>query len=472
MEDRLRRESDAARRQRPFAADAGTGYIITGVALLLVANVFPVPSWLRAAIWLAGISFTGIGLWGMRFDGEAIRRTGFVLAASAIGLVVLVVARGTPPTDPATLFETAEPNDIAVVAATPAATPSEVTLTGSVTTLLGDAGHSGVQVGPAPVANPTLKWRFDTGNEILSQPIVADGTVFIANRAGFLYAVDAGTGQQRWRAELGEYALRTTPTWHEGHLYIVAGFSALALDGRTGETIWESVIRYAGTASPTIANGNVHIVSQEGWLYALALEDGSEVWKTTTDGISFGAPSVSEDQLVVGTDSGKVIGINTESGRQAWRRDFGSAVYTSPVISDDTVWVVTADGRLLGLDLVSGSDRFALEATAELTVTAGEETVYVPSDDGGLYAIAVESGEVRWFASAGGAVKAGPVQSHDQVVITGGNRIAGLNRQSGEQIWYYLAGDSIEAPPAIVDGYVFFGSRDGVLYAVSDQSET
>ena len=473
MEARLRREADSARRSRPFVADAGTGFIISGVVLLLVASAFSLPFWIRVGVWIAGLGFAATGLWRMRFDGDAIRRTGFVLAASAIGLVALVLTRGTPPTNPAGLLSTAEPTEIVSVDASPvAATPVPGSMvTGSVDTLLGDAAHSGVLTGPAPERNPSLAWRFDTGNEILAQPIVADGTVFVTNRAGFLYAVDATTGQQRWRTELGDYALRTTPTWHEDRLYLVAGFETLALDARTGDTIWKTRIRYAGTASPTVAHGNLYVVSQEGWIYALALDDGREVWKAATDGISFAAPSATENRLVLATDAGLVIGFAPDSGRQAWRRDFESAVYSPPVIAGETVWIVTDDGRLLGLDLDDGGDRFALEATADLPVTTHDATVYVPSADGGLYAMDAETGEVRWFASAGGAVRSGPVQSGDQVVISGGNRIAGLDRETGEQVWYFLAGDSIEAPPAIVDGYVFFGARDGVLYAVTDRDQ-
>jgi outer membrane protein assembly factor BamB len=209
------------------------------------------------------------------------------------------------------------------------------------------------------------------------------------------------------------------------------------------------------------------VVSQEGWLYAFSLKDGSELWKTTTDGISFGSPSVSGNRLVVGTDRGLVTGINPETGRQAWRRDFEVAVYTTPVIAGDTVWVVTDDGMLRGLSLENGGDRFALETTSDLTVTADGEIVYVPSADGGLYAIDRESGEVSWFASAGGAVKAGPVRTDSQIVLTGGNRIAGLDIASGEQLWYFLAGDTIESAPAVVSGHVFFGARDGVLYAIN-----
>jgi outer membrane protein assembly factor BamB len=470
MQDRIRRETDDARRNRPFSPDAGTGFIITGVVLLLIASVFQIPMEIRIPIWAAGLLSTGTGLYRMRFDGDAIRRTGFILAASAIGLIALVVTRGTPPPDTRGLLATTEPTATSVAMASPVATPIAGVEIGSVPSPLGDPGHSGLQPGPAPDANPALAWRFDTGSEILASPIVADGMVFVTNREGFLYAVDAATGTQRWRVELGQYVLRTTPTYHDGTLYLVAGFDAIAIDAATGAERWRVVTRYAGTASPAVTDDAMFVVSQEGWLYAFSTADGAELWKVTTDGISFGSPSVSGGRLVVGTDRGLVLGINPETGRQSWRRDFESAVYTTPVITGDTVWVVTEDGMLRGLDLGDGGDRFALETTSDLTVTAAGSTVYAPSADGGLYAIDAETGEVLWFASAGGPVKAGPARTDTQLLIAGGNRIAGLDAATGEQVWYFLAGDTIEAPPAVVSGYVFFGARDGVLYAVRAES--
>jgi outer membrane protein assembly factor BamB len=468
MEERIRKESEEARRSRQFAPDAGTGFIITGVVLLLIATLFEIPTPLRVATWLAGLLSTGTGLYRMRFDGDAIRRTGFILAASAIGLVALVVTRGNPPTEPAGITATAEPTQAVVAVASPVATPGTRAIDGDVPAYLGDASHSGAMTGPPPAKNPRLAWRFDTGSEILASPVVADGTVFVANRGGYLYAVDAASGQQRWRLEVGQYVQRTTPTYRDGMLYLVSGFDTLAVDADTGEIVWKTTIRYAGTASPTVAGDAVYIVSQEGWLYALSAKDGSELWKTATDGISFGSPSVGSDRLVVCTDSGRVLAMNPETGRQSWGRDLDASVYTTPVISGDLAWIVTADGQLHGLDLEDGEEIVTLETTSELTVTAQDGSVYVPSSDGGLYAFDQASGEVQWFASAGGPVKAGPVRAGSQVVIAGGNRIAGIDAATGKQLWYFLAGDAVDSPPAVVSGYVFFGARDGVLYAVTD----
>ncbi len=467
MEERIRREADDERRQRPFASDSGTGMVMTGVMLLLITVWFPLPWMIRLSVWAVGIVMASWGLVRMRSDGGALRRTGLILGASTIGLVALVVTRGTPPADPALLSPTVSPTEAVVSVATPVASPVSSQAFGSVPTLLGDSGHSGLQPGPAPQMNPALAWRFDSGSEILASPIIADGIVYVTNRAGFLYAIDAATGKQLWRAEVGPYVLRTTPTWHDGALYLVAGFDAISLDAATGQERWRVTIRYAGTASPTVSDGAMFVVSQEGLLYALDISGGAELWRITTDGISFGSPAASSGRLVVATDRGIVVGLNPETGRASWRRDFDVPIYTTAAITGDTVWIVTTDGVIRGLDLDNGGDQTNVTTNSDLTVTADDGVVFAPSDDGGIYAIVGESGNVDWFASTGGEVRSGPVRTESQVIATGGNRIAGFDIETGEQIWYYLAGDSIEASPAVVSDYVFFGARDGVLYAIT-----
>ena len=472
MEERIRRDADDERRHRPFSADTGTGLVMTGILLLLLTVWFPLPWLIRITVWLAGIAMACWGVFRMRADGAALRRTGLILGASAIGLVALVVTRGTAPADPGALIATPSPTEEIAAAASPVASPVAAQEFASMPTLLGDAGHSGQQPGPAPTANPTLAWRFDSGSEILASPIVAEGTVYFTNRAGFLHAVDAATGTQKWRVNVGPYVLRTTPTWHDGALYLVAGFDAISIDAETGEERWRVNIRYAGTASPSIANDTMYIVSQEGWLYALDTADGSERWRNSTDGISFGSPGAAPDRLVVATDSGKVLGLNPETGRMSWRRDFEVPIYTTPVIIGETVFIVSSDGLIRALSVGDGGDRFDIATTSDLTVTSDRNHVFAPSDDGGIYAIDNESENVAWFASTGGDVQAGPVHTENQIIASGGNRIAGFDIETGEQVWYYLAGDAIEAPPAVVSGYVFFGARDGVLYALTEPATT
>ena len=50
-----------------------------------------------------------------------------------------------------------------------------------------------------------------------------------------------------------------------------------------------------------------------------------------------------------------------------------------------------------------------------------------------------------------------------------GDSLLALDIATGKASWYFLAGDIIESAPTVIDGWVFFGSRDGFLNAVRDR---
>src|SRR6266567_664794 len=48
-----------------------------------------------------------------------------------------------------------------------------------------------------------LKWKFKTGDVVYSSPAVADGAVYVGSHDSYLYAVDMNTGKERWKFKTG-----------------------------------------------------------------------------------------------------------------------------------------------------------------------------------------------------------------------------------------------------------------------------
>lgn len=93
----------------------------------------------------------------------------------------------------------------------------------------------------------------------------------------------------------------------------------------------------------------------------------------------------------------------------------------------------------------------------------------------------------RDFARTGYSNSSGPLTNHtlwafsaqmdieysspaivDDVVYFGSNdrRVYAVNATTGEKIWSYLTGGSVESSCTVVDGVVYFGSHDDNVYAV------
>jgi glucose dehydrogenase len=58
------------------------------------------------------------------------------------------------------------------------------------------------QINTRNVASLTPAWTFPTGDAVTASPAVVDGVVYVGSWDGFFYAIDAGTGQLKWKAQV------------------------------------------------------------------------------------------------------------------------------------------------------------------------------------------------------------------------------------------------------------------------------
>ncbi|MFU8868907.1 PQQ-binding-like beta-propeller repeat protein [Natronococcus sp.] len=119
-----------------------------------------------------------------------------------------------------------------------------------------------------------IDWQYEkTGS------IVADGDTVYLRTEGGIHAVDAATGTRRWVCE-GIQA-RGTPTIGEDAVY-VAGDQLTAIDADSGEVRWrEHLGEDASTSEPVAAFDSVYL-TVDGTLYAVAAADGSCRWTHET----------------------------------------------------------------------------------------------------------------------------------------------------------------------------------------------
>ena len=99
---------------------------------------------------------------------------------------------------------------------------------------------------------------------------IAHNTVYVTAAPGTVVALDAATGADRWRADLG-MAITAAPT--------VAGTTVLVgtqdgivvgLEAQTGAVLWDFKTAGKITASPIVAGDTMYVASHDGTLYAVA----------------------------------------------------------------------------------------------------------------------------------------------------------------------------------------------------------
>ncbi len=159
------------------------------------------------------------------------------------------------------------------------------------------------KITPQNVKKLVPLWSFSTGMTEAHQapPIVNDGWMFITTPQNHVLALDAQSGEMRWRyqRELPEDLFQLHPTNRGVALYgnkvYLATVDAylVALDATTGEVVWETQVEdylngYYMTLAPLAADGKILVgvsggeFGTRGFVQAFDAETGQSQWKTFT----------------------------------------------------------------------------------------------------------------------------------------------------------------------------------------------
>ena len=139
-----------------------------------------------------------------------------------------------------------------------------------------------------------------------------------------------------WSFQTGDYqnGLESTPIVVDGVIYLAAVDDVFALDGASGDLIWQ--YKYNPLPSRTtgrnfgvaVGDGKVFLGTHDDHVVALDQKTGKEIWKVAeADGSSCGrcgiqaAPLVVKDKVIVGSGGspGRLTAFDTKTGHMAWR---------------------------------------------------------------------------------------------------------------------------------------------------------
>ena len=80
-------------------------------------------------------------------------------------------------------------------------------------------------------------------------------------------------------------------------------------------------------------------------------------------------------------------------------------------------------------------------------------------------------GILKWTFTTGGAIHSSPALANGTVYFgSRDGKLYAVDAATGEKRWEFLTGSWVESTPAIVGGIVYFGSNDGALYALDAEN--
>lgn len=287
---------------------------------------------------------------------------------------------------------------------------------GSPSKVMNNLAFNGLnRVWSAHIGKSTAQARF------AAAPTVAEGRVFVIDTDAVVHAIDLQGGGKVWTTALSTKKKEKPSrfgggvSYDDGKVFATNGLGdAAALDSKTGKVLWK--VRPAGPlrGGPTIAGGNIYVVTQDNQLYALSEDKGDVVWTVSatleTAGV-FGvaAPSIGQGTVVAGFSSGELSALRYENGRVVWQDQLSrtsistsvssiSDVDASPVIDNGRVYAIGQGGRMVAMDLLSGVRIWELTIAGIDTPWIAGDWLFVVTDEAKLLCLDKMSGKVRWIA--------------------------------------------------------------------------
>jgi outer membrane protein assembly factor BamB len=308
-----------------------------------------------------------------------------------------------------------------------------------------DAAHDGNVTFKKGFSPPlTRLWMRDLGHAT-SYPLIVNGMIFVTKAANHvtgtvLVALDEKTGETVWEAEVpGEYYW-SAAAYDKGRIFVLTFngvLNAFTAD-RTGTLLWSVQMpnQFDFTSPPTAYKGTVFVggAGVGGTLYAVDESTGAIEWTNSVENGEESSPAVGDNGVYV-TYPCQYYKFDPASGRQIWDTS-GSCEGgggSTPVYFQD---------RVLARDLVGGLD--ILDAnTGRITATAS--AVYAPA------AYTDAQGVSYLFA------------------LVKGGQLQGCSLDTGDVLWTFSAKNLVTAP-IVVNGMVIEGAKNGDLYFLDPKS--
>ena len=333
---------------------------------------------------------------------------------------------------------------------------------------------------------------------VVSGPIVADGTVFAMDAGGNVSAHDEhDISTVKWTNE-GNHKQSSTDVlgggiaYDDKVLYITNGNGQLrAVDAETGKKKWGITIGAPVRGAPAVAQGIVVVLTADNQTFAYDAATGAPKWEHRGIRESAGyfstiSPVISDSIVIACYSSGEVFAIRLDTGSVLWNdtlanseRTKASAVFSGidadPIVQDGVV-VVTSSGEMQASALLNGRPLWQQHIGAHSTPWSAGNALYVLSDTHDIAALLKRDGSVRWATSL--AVKDprdankditpplyGPILSANTILIMDGDgNLTSFKPTTGERVGSFELAKDIVTAPVIANGALYLITKDAKLH--------
>ncbi|WP_437227837.1 PQQ-binding-like beta-propeller repeat protein [Planctomicrobium sp. SH661] len=203
------------------------------------------------------------------------------------------------------------------------------------------------------------------------------------------------------------------------------------------------------------------------------------LWALETSDGTASTAVISSGQVFIGTLSGDVHCIGLKTGEIKWTyksvemvepNSFAPGFNAPAAIDTEHVYIGDDQGMFHAIDRITGKRAWTFETGAEIVGGAQvvEDRVIFGSHDGHLYSLEAKTGKPVWKVETRGPVNATPCLAGKYTFTTGCDQpiLRIVDIEKGEQAAEVPLNSLLIASPAMRDDILYFGTGDGIVYAM------
>jgi outer membrane protein assembly factor BamB len=353
-------------------------------------------------------------------------------------------------------------------------------------------------------ANFDVAWRRSIGvgssrrAHVTAPPVASGGRLFVMDGRAGVSARSERDGAEIWRVDLAPRSGRDREAYGgglayaNGVVYVASGYRFVtALDAATGQVKWRTAMQSPVHGAPTVSGGRVFVVDVENELFSLDAASGEISWNyqallEPARILAASAPAVSGDVVIAPFGSGEVIALRAPNGAMLWNDTLSLTnrnnalseirdVTGRPVIYRGDVFAGSHSGLMAAISLRDGQRRWELPITTITSPLPAGDVVYVTDQSGRVFCLSRESGLVYWSVDLNAdidkpknrAIWSGPLLASERLILVSdrGEAVA-LNPKTGERIKSIRLGSGAFINPIAVNGTVFVVTNAAQLVAI------
>jgi outer membrane protein assembly factor BamB len=279
-------------------------------------------------------------------------------------------------------------------------------------------------------AGVDVVWMFEARERgaIVATPAIAGDRIFLGivhdtplKSRGAVYCLDRDTRQVIWTFDDGGkmQPMYSSPCLAAGRVYIGEGMHGnyvckfYCLDASTGRKLWDSKTTDHIESTPCVADTRVFFGAGDDGMYCLDAESGRQIWHFRRDLHIDASPTVVGNRVYCGSGTSRLnkttefFCLDAATGAVIWQRMTDLPVWSAPIVSDGGIYVALGNGRV-------------------------DQSARPPEKPAG--------------------------------------EVLCVDEKTQQQRWRFDLGDGVLASCAVDSAGVFFGSRDGFIYALDRET--